>query len=230
MNIQYRVQSQGQMLIQFLAPLLSLSLRSCSQPLRLNFFILWNEIFLAISVGKKCHSHQWFQGSKREWGLPKGNTMPAIQIQQMPPSRTVTAHELGGMQEAAIHHIYHSLRWTRNEGGKQETESGPRIAEVHMKGMTQRGQRLASSHTQKNAKFLSLISGFPYLTIISDVQTACLLCYKLLYSLTPSPASSGLLRCCLWSLESLTFPPSRITLYFQVVTNFLFYKYVQLEH
>ena len=40
MNIQYRVQSQGQMLIQFLAPLLSLSLRSCSQPLRLNFFIL----------------------------------------------------------------------------------------------------------------------------------------------------------------------------------------------
>ena len=136
MNIQHRIQPQRQMLIQFLALLLHLSLGSGSQPLRLSFFILWNDIFPDISVGKKCHSHQWFQDSKREWGLPKGNTMPAIQIPQMPPSRTVTAEDLGGMQEAAIHHIYHSLWWTGSEECKQSrNRMWPQIAEVHMKGM-----------------------------------------------------------------------------------------------
>ena len=195
------------MLIQLLALLLGLSLGSCSQPLRLNFFILWNEIFLAISVGKKCHSHQWFLMWIR------------VPIQWMLPPLTVTTEELAECKKQ----------------GEQWNRTGPRELRCTGKEGIQGAQRLASSHTQKNAKFLSLLSALLYLTIISDVQTACLLCYKLLYSLTPSPASSGalysgLLRCCLQSLESLTFPPSKITLYFQVVTNFLAYKYVQLEH
>ena len=46
--------------------------------------VMWNEIFPAILVGKKCHSYQWFLASKCEWGLPKGNTIPVTQ-QMLPP-------------------------------------------------------------------------------------------------------------------------------------------------
>ena len=59
----------------------------------------------AISINKKCHSHQWFLATKCEWGLPK-------LIQPMLPPSTVIAEELGGMQEAAN---CHSLRWTRKQ-------------------------------------------------------------------------------------------------------------------
>ena len=37
---------------------------------------------------------------------------------------------------------------------------------------------------------IAFSAGFPYLTIIFDVPIACLLCCKLVYSLTPSPTSS----------------------------------------
>ena len=69
----------------------------------LSSLVVGNEIFPAISVGKKCHSHPWFRASKCEWGLPKGNKMPVIQ--HMLPPLMVIAEELGGMQEAAIHHM-----------------------------------------------------------------------------------------------------------------------------
>ena len=55
--------------------------------------------------------------------------------------------------------------------------------------MTSISQIIASSHTGKDPKFLNLIPSFPYLTITFDVQAACPLCCKLVYSLTPSPAS-----------------------------------------
>ena len=34
----------------------------------------------------------------------------------------------------------------------------------------------------ENAKFLSMISGFPYLTVVFDVQTACPFCGKIVYN------------------------------------------------
>ena len=99
------------------------------------------------------------------------------------------------MQEAAIHHICHPLRWTGiKDINNQETRFGPRLLRCRGKEWIQWAQRLASFHTQRNARYLSLISGFPYLTIIFDVQTVYLFCWKLVYSLVPCPAS-------LWNCE-----------------------------
>lgn len=69
----------------------------------------------------------------------------------------------------------------------------PRIAEVHMKAMNQWAQKFASSlthtHTKTTLKFLNLVSGFPYLTKIFDVQTAPFVA-NLYLAWLPSPASS----------------------------------------
>ena len=70
------------------------------------------------------------------------------------------------------------------------------------------------SHTQ-NAKFLNLI-------LIFDVQPACFLCCKLVYSLTSSPASlEQFPRVTEMLSPRLTFPPNKIILYFQIVAVFL---------
>ena len=61
---------------------------------------------------------------------------------------------------------------------------------------------------------------FSYLTIIFDIQTACLLCCKLVYKLTPPPNSLKFSQC-YWNLVSQTQHPKhshQITLYFQAVT------------
>ena len=52
-----------------------------------------------------------------------------------------------------------------------------------MKGMNSVSPEVCVFHAQKNATFLSLISGFPYLSVIFDIQTACLLCFKLVYTI-----------------------------------------------
>ena len=82
-----------------------------------------------------------------------------------------------------------------------------------------------SSHTYKSTKFLNLLSGFTYLTIIFDVQTACPLHCKLIYNLTPSSTSlDQFLRDTEMlspGLKFLIVPPNKITHCFQVVTNFL---------
>ena len=94
---------------------------------------LWNEIFPAISMGKKGHNHQRFR--KCQWGLPKGNTMPAIQQIPSPPTMVI-AEEPWGMQDAAIRWVYHSIRWTGNWGCKQSrNRNWPLITEVHTKGV-----------------------------------------------------------------------------------------------
>ena len=68
---------------------------------------------------------------------------------------------------------------------------------------------------------------------IFAVQTACALCCKLVYILTSPPASlepfsqsyfraffPSYWNAVSWTQESSTFPPNKITLYFQVVTVF----------
>ena len=81
-------------------PLPSLWLTSLSKTLLLfltplTTILLWDEALPAISVGKKCHSHQRFLASKCEWGLPKGNIMPSIQQVPRPPAVIAEVSEQG---------------------------------------------------------------------------------------------------------------------------------------
>ena len=78
----------------------------------------------------------------------------------------------------------------------------------------------------ERAKFLNL-RYLLFLTIIFDVQTICLLCCKLLYNLTPSPASSEQFLRAPWDAASQAwnpknFPPKKTTL------NFQGFKYIQV--
>ena len=61
---------------------------------------MWNRISPTISINKDITVISWSQASKCEWGLPKENTMPAIQ--QLPPTLTVIAEELvvGGCEKS----------------------------------------------------------------------------------------------------------------------------------
>ena len=55
---------------------------------------------------------EWLNWTELNW---KQNTMAAIQQMPPPHTHTVTAEDLGGMQEAAICSICHPLRWTRKQ-------------------------------------------------------------------------------------------------------------------
>lgn len=52
-----------------------------------------------------------------------------------------------------------------------------------MKGMNSESPEACLFPYIENTKFLSLISGFPYLSVIFDIQTACPLCFKLVYTI-----------------------------------------------
>ena len=114
-------------------------------PIKLN----WREMKIspAISINKKSHSHQRFPASRCEWGLPKWNTVPVI---QMLPSSTVIAEELGdggggwGVGYARSSHLPHLPLLLKMN---QETGFGPRELRCMWKGWIRWAQRLASSHT-----------------------------------------------------------------------------------
>ena len=61
----------------------------------------------AISINKKCHSHQRFLASKCEWELPKLQSTKCLH-----PHRDCRGAWVEGIQEAAI---WHSFRWTRKQ-------------------------------------------------------------------------------------------------------------------
>lgn len=177
---------------------------------RFNFFILWGNISCHICRQEMSQPsvisglHTWMRA-------PKGTQCLQSRSSRCHHPHSDCSWAWGNAEKKQPSPHLPLIGWTRNEGCKQKQNLAPDSWEC----IWGRNSvvRLASSHTQKNAKFLGLLSALLYFTIISDVQTACLLCYKLLYSLTPSPASSGalysgLLRCCLQSLESLTFPPN----------------------
>ena len=140
-------------------------------------------------------------------GLHMWMRAPQTAIQRMLPPPGVIAEELEGMQAAAI---YHSLRQIRKK-------VWPQIAEVLWKEWIQWAQRLASSHTQ-NVNFLILIT---------DLWCSDCLLLLLQTWIQPDTHSgilgavfSELLRTSLLDSAFLTFPPNKITLYFQVVTLF----------
>ena len=119
------------------------------------------------------------------------------------PFPTEVAEEVGvGVgeeQEAAIHHTCHPLQW-------QETGFGPRQLRCIWKEWIQWAQRLA--FPTHRTLIPRLDSGFPYyLTKIFDVQTACPLCWKLVYSLTPSPASLEHFSQSYWDTVSWSWSP-----------------------
>ena len=63
--------------------------------------LLWNVLSPAISINKKCHSHQQFRASRCEWGLSKRNTGQSSTSCHLPLPRVVIAEALRGMEAAA---------------------------------------------------------------------------------------------------------------------------------
>ena len=138
----------------------------------------------AISINKKCHSHQRFLASRCEWGLPKLWSNRFCH----PPWWLLRSWGIAGSSHLPL------LRWTRKQdlvpdswGAYDRNEfSEPRGLHLPI-------QRMLNSLTWH---------------LIFDVHTACSLCCKVVYGLTPlllPPCSSffsGLLRCCLLGLES----------------------------
>ena len=100
----------------------------------------------------------------------------------------------------------YSSQWTPRKAGCENTGGWPRIVEVHMKGMFQRPQTLALSHTEKSTGFLE-ISSFLLLTVI--LRSNCLrFVAKLPYILAPlSPPWSGSRRLT-WDAASQAWSPT----------------------
>ena len=113
------------------------------------------------------------------------------------------------MQKATICYICHSLRWTR----KQDFAPDSWGAYENHEFSEPRGLHFSIDRTLNSLTWYLI---FPYLTIIFDVQTACSLCWKFVYSLIPPSTSlnqfSQLVRCYLPGFRSLPFPPNKITL------------------
>ena len=125
----------------------------------------------AISINKKCHSLQQFLASKCEWGFPKLWSNRCCHFPPLP--RQGKCWGTRGRNARNSHLPLLKLN--------KEIGFGTRELSCIWKEWIQWVQRLTSSHTE-NAKLLNLISDF-------DVQPACSLCCKLVYSLTPPPAS-----------------------------------------
>ena len=151
-----------------------------------------------------------FPSPKCEWGLPKLWSRRCCYCLTTPPPPPwwLLSCWGGGMQEAAICYF---LKWTRkqylapdNWGAYEKNEfSEPRG--LHL-----------STHRMLNSLTWHLIS---------DAQTACSLCCKLLYSLTSSPAFLEQFSQSYWDAVSLSSSPKlyhliKINLYLQVITIF----------
>ena len=129
-----------------------------------------------ILINRKCHSHQLFLASECQWVLPK-----------LQSSRCCLPHSdcwgARGMQEA---------RWTR----KQDVAPDSWSAYEGNEFSEPRGLHLPIH------RILNSLTWY----LVFDVQTACSLCCKLVYSLTSPHLLEAvfpeLLRCCLPGSES----------------------------
>ena len=110
-----------------------------------SYFVLWNEIYPAIIVGKKCHNHQRFWASKCEWALSKGNTM--LVIQQMPPPCMVIAGAWGCKKQPSSTLGTPCSEQRLKDVNNQQTGFGPRWLRCILKEWIQWAQRSTSSHT-----------------------------------------------------------------------------------
>ena len=139
----------------------------------------------AISINKKCHSHQRFLASKCEWELPKLQSTKCLH-----PHRDCRGAWVKGMQEAAI---WHSFRWTR----KQDLAPDSWDAYERNEFSEPRGLHLS---IQRRLNSLTWY-------LIFDVQTACSLCCKFVYSLSPLPASLEQFSLSYWDPVSQAWSP-----------------------
>ena len=118
----------------------------------------------AISINKKCHSHQWFLASKWEWGLPKLRSSGCCQL----------------------------LRWLLRSWGnaRSRRNTKPGLAPDSWGAYGRNGfNGLRGLHLPKYRTLNSLTW-----YLIFDVQTICSLCCNLVYSLTSLPLWSSFLR------------------------------------
>ena len=145
---------------------------------------LWGEICEmrwspAILINKKCCSHQRFVASKYEWALPK-----------LRSSR-------------CCHPSWGLLRSWGNARSKVNNETGlaPDTWGAYERSEFRepRGLRLPVH------RMLNSLTWY----LISDVQTACFLCWKLVYSLTFSPASLEQFSHRFWDADSRALSPKR---------------------
>ena len=145
---------------------------------------LWGEICEmrwspAILINKKCCSHQRFVASKYEWALPK-----------LRSSR-------------CCHPSWGLLRSWGNARSKVNNETGlaPDTWGAYERSEFRepRGLRLPVH------RMLNSLTWY----LISDVQTACFLCWKLVYSLTFSPASLEQFSHSFWDADSRALSPKR---------------------
>ena len=114
----------------------------------------------AVLVTKKCHSHQWFLASKREWALPR-----------LPSSRCCHPHPQW---------LLKSWENSRSKGNK-ETGLAPDSWDAYERNEFSEPRCLhLPIHTMLNSWTWYLIS---------EVQTACSTCGKWVYRLTSPPAS-----------------------------------------
>ena len=158
-------------------------------------------IFPAISINNKCDGHQWFLASKCYEGSQNCNSTDVA-------TPYCDCWGTGGTQEAAI---CHSLRWTRKQDLPPDSW-----------GVSER-----SEISEPRCLHLPIHRTINSLTwyLIFNVQIACSLCCKLVYSLISPPASLEQFSQSYWDAVSQAqspehFPPNKITLYFQVVTVF----------
>ena len=142
-----------------------------------------------VILNKKCHSRQQFLASKCEWGLPK-------LIQWMLPLPMVTAPERGDARSCHLPllKVNKKTRLAPDSWAAYERNefSGPRGLHLSIHRM--------------HIPYINSLTWY----LFFNVQTACSLCCKLVYSLTYScllgAVFSELLRCCHWGLRVLNIP------------------------
>ena len=148
---------------------------------------MWNRISPTISINKDITVISWSQASKCEWGLPKENTMPAIQ--QLPPTLTVIAEELvvGGCEKS------------------KRQDTGPSW-DVYERNDFDNPRLL---HFPIHRRVLNSLTWYLiFLTQIYDVQTACLFCCKPVYSLILPSAFSEQSPRATWNAISRAWSPN----------------------
>ena len=148
-----------------------------------------------ILINKTCHSHHRFLASKCDWGFSK------LQSRGCCHPITVTVEGLGEYKKQ----------------DEQGNKIGSRQLRCILEEEIQLAQGLGSSHTE-SAKFLNLIPDLWCSVCLLPLLQTCM------WPDSPScilgAFFSELLKFSLPVLESQTFPPNKITVYFQIVTIF----------
>ena len=142
-----------------------IELVSPEAPIRRRILYRWSDckvkIPSAILTNKKCHSHQWFLASKCEWGFPKLQSTGCC----------------------------HTPQWMLRTWGNARSKVNKEI------GLAPEGWSAyeRNEFSELRGFHLPIHRTLNSLTwyLIFDVQTACSLCHKRVYSLTSLPANSS---------------------------------------